>query len=536
MGEAQSYGSMHTNFWSQVVDLTHLLKGDSDSNVSGISQENKESKEYKAPWLPVDIEIAIYRSHGTSTGSVYAQGRERSGSGQSGYGRGRGGVSGGGGGKADKDKLVISGRLLCSSDVGEKETVWVVFDGAIEVIAVNSASRLREYEIMSGEGVLLQGWEVYRYNLFAVVSHVVTSVIPTTQSLPAAAITSANTSPLITSLSGATAETPKHSILHTRRKTPSDIDNSRWWMFNDFVLQPSEEKEAVSFSDWRHPSTLFFSREDYNYDTQVDSTLSSIADSAAATSPTTASSTTPVTIPSTLAGVTHQVPSSVLLLPSLSQIPCIRLVNSTGQTQGQIKTNTNNNNNSNSSNNSGNNQREKDREREEEQYKLPPLPGKGDLVAFDGEFVSIQAQKVVLNAEGEKVIKEEGRMLLARISLISDDHNANNDRSGKGYRLLVDDYILPSEPVIDYVTRFSGIVAEDLNPSQSRFAVVPYRTAYLKLRFFLDRGCIFVGHGLSKDFETANIFVPPDQVCVYVCGDIHIYIYVWCKYICMLYV
>ena len=30
---------------------------------------------------------------------------------------------------------------------------------------------------------------------------------------------------------------------------------------------------------------------------------------------------------------------------------------------------------------------------------------------------------------------------------------------------------------------------------------MPNRTAYLKLRFFADSGCIFVGHGLQKDFE-----------------------------------
>jgi PAB-dependent poly(A)-specific ribonuclease subunit 2 len=34
----------------------------------------------------------------------------------------------------------------------------------------------------------------------------------------------------------------------------------------------------------------------------------------------------------------------------------------------------------------------------------------------------------------------------------------------------------------------------------------------MKLRYFIDQGCIFIGHGLQKDFETANIFVPPDQI------------------------
>ena len=66
--------------------------------------------------------------------------------------------------------------------------------------------------------------------------------------------------------------------------------------------------------------------------------------------------------------------------------------------------------------------------------------------------------------------------------------------------------------MVDYVTRFSGIVAADLNPSVSHHAVVHSRTALLKLRYFIDAGCILVGHGLQKDFETANIFVPPHQV------------------------
>jgi len=38
------------------------------------------------------------------------------------------------------------------------------------------------------------------------------------------------------------------------------------------------------------------------------------------------------------------------------------------------------------------------------------------------------------------------------------------------------------------------------------------KVAYKKLRLLIDLGCIFVGHGLSKDFRIINIFVPPDQV------------------------
>jgi len=128
----------------------------------------------------------------------------------------------------------------------------------------------------------------------------------------------------------------------------------------------------------------------------------------------------------------------------------------------------------------------------------------------------VQAERVELNAEGQKVVREEGRQLLARISLIdggdADAAGAAATPSSSSFRVLADDYILPAEPVIDYVTRFSGLTEDDLNPAVSRHAVVPYRTAYLKLRYFIDSGCVFVGHGLQKDFETANIFVPPDQV------------------------
>eukprot|EP01038_Epipyxis_sp_PR26KG_P010418 gene10418-13994_t len=46
----------------------------------------------------------------------------------------------------------------------------------------------------------------------------------------------------------------------------------------------------------------------------------------------------------------------------------------------------------------------------------------------------------------------------------------------------------------------------------SKHALVTNRTAYLKLRYFIDRKCIFVGHGLQKDIETANIFIPEEQI------------------------
>jgi PAB-dependent poly(A)-specific ribonuclease subunit 2 len=36
--------------------------------------------------------------------------------------------------------------------------------------------------------------------------------------------------------------------------------------------------------------------------------------------------------------------------------------------------------------------------------------------------------------------------------------------------------------------------------------------AYLKLRFLVDSGCVFIGHGLMKDFRILNIVVPEERV------------------------
>lgn len=42
--------------------------------------------------------------------------------------------------------------------------------------------------------------------------------------------------------------------------------------------------------------------------------------------------------------------------------------------------------------------------------------------------------------------------------------------------------------------------------------LVPLKTAYLKLHHLLDAGCVFVGHGLAKDFRIINLTVPQEQV------------------------
>jgi len=130
------------------------------------------------------------------------------------------------------------------------------------------------------------------------------------------------------------------------------------------------------------------------------------------------------------------------------------------------------------------------------------LPCAGDIVALDAEFVSVQEEEAISGDNGNKIILRETRHALARVSVI-------DCRTGS---ILIDDYIVPREPVVDYLTRFSGIVPGDLDAKSSPHHLVTARTAYLKLRFLMERGCIFLGHGLSQDFLTVNLYVPPSQI------------------------
>lgn len=105
------------------------------------------------------------------------------------------------------------------------------------------------------------------------------------------------------------------------------------------------------------------------------------------------------------------------------------------------------------------------------------LPGAGDLIAFDAEFVSVQEEESVLTNTGSKLVTRETRYALARFSVI-DCHSGN---------ILLDDYVLPCEPVVNYLTRFSGIVEGDLDPKNSPHHLISMRSAYLKLRCLMER-------------------------------------------------
>jgi len=80
---------------------------------------------------------------------------------------------------------------------------------------------------------------------------------------------------------------------------------------------------------------------------------------------------------------------------------------------------------------------------------------------------------------------------------------------------FIDDYITIKEKVVDYLTSYSGITAEDLDATmaaQRGHNLVPLKIAYKKIWILLNLGCKFLGHGLKQDFRVINIYVPKAQV------------------------
>lgn len=100
---------------------------------------------------------------------------------------------------------------------------------------------------------------------------------------------------------------------------------------------------------------------------------------------------------------------------------------------------------------------------------------------------------------------------VARISVIRGSSAEFNIELEPG-EPFIDDYIAATDPVVDYLTNFSGISAGDLDSHTSQHHLVTRKVAYKKLWILLNLGCMFLGHGLTRDFRVINIHVPKDQV------------------------
>lgn len=141
-------------------------------------------------------------------------------------------------------------------------------------------------------------------------------------------------------------------------------------------------------------------------------------------------------------------------------------------------------------------------------YTLKPqleIPGPGTFVAIDAEFVLLVKEEIEITADGDRHVIKPVRRGLGRVSVL----RVNGPDDGIPF---IDDYITIHEPIGDYLTKWSGLQEQDLDPRRSSHALVSLKVAYKKLWLLLNLGCVFIGHGLINDFREANIHVPSPQV------------------------
>ncbi|KAF3925431.1 hypothetical protein ABW21_db0201313 [Orbilia brochopaga] len=208
---------------------------------------------------------------------------------------------------------------------------------------------------------------------------------------------------------------------------------SNWHLFNDFLVRPVSQSEAMNFSSWKLPSILCFQQKtpanaiDNTWKQNIDTSL-----------------------------LFRSLPST------LTNTNCRWLT-------------------------------------------VDESPTPGTIVAIDAEFVALQKEEIEVKADGTRETIRPSRLSLARVSVL----RGHGEGEGSPF---IDDYIHTREPVVDYLTLFSGIEPGDLDPSLSKHALVSLKVAYKKLWILLNLGCVFVGHGLLKDFRIINIHVPREQV------------------------
>lgn len=105
---------------------------------------------------------------------------------------------------------------------------------------------------------------------------------------------------------------------------------------------------------------------------------------------------------------------------------------------------------------------------------------------------SMTAGHDVLAMDCEMIITEGGQSELARVSLVRWDGE-----------VVLDEFVKPERPVVDYLTRFSGITKEILDPVTQTLADIQQ-----KLLYVLTPRTILVGHSLNSDLNALKLTHP----------------------------
>ncbi|KAL8755110.1 MAG: hypothetical protein Q9199_003871 [Rusavskia elegans] len=118
--------------------------------------------------------------------------------------------------------------------------------------------------------------------------------------------------------------------------------------------------------------------------------------------------------------------------------------------------------------------------------------GAGDDLKLPSEQGSLTAGRTVLAMDCEMCTVQGGEAALTRISLI------NWDRE-----VVMDELVKPDKPIVDYLTRFSGITPEKMDPVTTSLADIQKR-----LLEILTANTILVGHSLDSDLEALKLTHP----------------------------
>lgn len=132
-------------------------------------------------------------------------------------------------------------------------------------------------------------------------------------------------------------------------------------------------------------------------------------------------------------------------------------------------------------------------------------PGPDTIVALDTEFVAVRQPEIEMNSDGERETIRPIVYALARASVV----RGQGEHEGTPF---IDDYISIREPIVDYLTSYSGITERDLDSRVSEHSLLPLKLVYKKMWILLNLGCKFLGHGLKQDFRVINIHIPKAQI------------------------
>lgn len=129
---------------------------------------------------------------------------------------------------------------------------------------------------------------------------------------------------------------------------------------------------------------------------------------------------------------------------------------------------------------------------------LDELPKEGDLIGLDAEFIKIKTDMLEFNGKSVtmRAVGRASAVDAAGEKIIFDDHVRLND----------------DVEVVDYLTKFSGIVESDLNPAESNKYLTTHKRLLLRMHVMIQRGAIFVGHALHNDFTVLNVHVAEPQI------------------------